>query len=207
ESAAQPVYHVSGITHRNEPILPVVAAGEPAEENHTCWGIAVAAAATAQLRAQGFPVGRCFIPFESAMHWLVVTIDRSYRGKTTGAELADKLAEIFFATKAGFMLSKVLMVDDDIDPSNINEVVWAFASRAHPVDGQFLFPDQPPFPLQLFVTSEEKVTRKSTKVIYSCLYQDSLSEQELPRRLTLQEICGASMSNQVLCRWHEYGYE
>ena len=36
-SHLQPVYHVTAITHRNNPILPVVTAGAPIEENHT-WG-------------------------------------------------------------------------------------------------------------------------------------------------------------------------
>ena len=46
----QPTYHVTAITHRNDPILPVVIAGEPVEENHTAWGIPAAAEVLAELR-------------------------------------------------------------------------------------------------------------------------------------------------------------
>jgi UbiD family decarboxylase len=35
----RPVYHVTALSHRDDPILPVVVAGEPVEENHTAWGI------------------------------------------------------------------------------------------------------------------------------------------------------------------------
>jgi UbiD family decarboxylase len=207
ETSLQPVYHVSAITHRDAPILPVVAAGEPAEENHTCWGIAIAAEVCAELRKKVFPVARCFIPFESAIHWLVVTVDKSYRGKISGKELVHRLAEIFFPSKAGVLLSKVLLVDDDIDPSNINEVVWAFASRAHPENGQFLFPDQPPFPLQLFISQQEKISKKSTKVIYSCLYPDDMEEEEIPKRLSLGNLCGEPMEKKILADWHQYGFK
>src|SRR5260370_22000451 len=34
---------VSAMTYRDRPILPVVAAGEPTEENPTCWGLTVSA--------------------------------------------------------------------------------------------------------------------------------------------------------------------
>ena len=205
-SSLQPVYEVSAITHRNSPILPVVAAGEPVEENHTCWGIGISAEATAELRKHNFPVARCFIPFESAVHWLVVTVNQSSRSKFSGKELVQKLAKIFFPSKAGVLLSKVLLVDDDIDPSNINEVVWAFASRSHPEHGQFLFPGLPPFPLQLFVTPEEKASRKSTKVIYNCLYPDDLMEKQTPQRLSLENLCGESMKKKILADWRKYGY-
>ncbi|MBT3256080.1 MAG: UbiD family decarboxylase [Deltaproteobacteria bacterium] len=207
ESSPQPVYEVSAITHRNAPILPVVAAGEPVEENHTCWGIGISAEVTAELRKHNFPVARCFIPFESAVHWLVVTVNKSARGKVSGKELVQKLAEIFFPSKAGELLSKVLLVDDDIDPGNINEVVWAFASRSHPENGQFLFPNLPPFPLQLFVTPEEKKSRKSTKVIYNCLYPDDFEGNQIPKRLSLENLCGKSLKKKVLTHWHEYGYK
>jgi UbiD family decarboxylase len=43
EGATQPIYKVTAITHRDNPILPVVAAGYPVEEDHTCWGIGIAA--------------------------------------------------------------------------------------------------------------------------------------------------------------------
>ena len=52
----RPVYHVSAISHRNEAILPVVAAGEPVEENHTAWGIPSAAQILHDLRAAGLAV-------------------------------------------------------------------------------------------------------------------------------------------------------
>jgi len=207
ESSFQPVYQASAITYRDAPILPVVAAGEPIEENHTCWGIAIAAEVMAELRRHNFPVARCFIPFESAVHWLVVTVDKSYRGNFSGKELVLRLAGIFFPSKAGILLSKVFLLDDDIDPSNINEVVWAFASRAHPEKGHISFPDQPPFPLQLFVTPEEKASKKSTKVIYNCLYPDDLAEEQIPRRLSLKNLCGEPMKKKILAEWQNYGYE
>jgi UbiD family decarboxylase len=50
EGKNQPVYHVTALSYRNDPILPVVVAGEPVEENHTTWDIPCAAQCLSQLR-------------------------------------------------------------------------------------------------------------------------------------------------------------
>src|SRR5262249_15285885 len=127
-----PVYHVSAMTYRNEPILPVVAAGEPVEENHTCWGLVVSAQILGELRQQGFPVTRCFCPFESAAHWMVVTMNRSSRDRYTPGELAQTLGAAVYRSRSGSFIPKIILLDDDIDATNLDEVVWAFATRCHP---------------------------------------------------------------------------
>lgn len=88
-----------------------------------------------------------------------------------------------------------------------NEVTWAFASRSHPESGQFLFPDEPPFPLQIFISPEEKASGKTTKVIYNCLYPDYLTEEQIPKRLTLEQICGEQLKTKILTAWEKYGYK
>src|SRR5262249_21456339 len=93
-----PVFQVSAMTYRNEPILPVVAAGEPIEENHTCWGLAVSAQILWELRQQGFPVSMVFAPFESAAHWLVVTVKSLAIREHDPEKLARDVARILFAS-------------------------------------------------------------------------------------------------------------
>src|SRR5262249_6970928 len=122
-----PVFQVSALTYRNDPILPVVAAGEPIEENHTCWGLGISAQLLWDLRQQGFPVQTCFIPFQSAAHWVVVTVRRAAVRAEGAEKLARNLAGLVFGSRLGCYLPKVLLMDDDIDPTNLEEVVWAFA--------------------------------------------------------------------------------
>ena len=126
QAAPNPVFHVSAMTFRNEPILPVVAAGEPIEENHTCWSLAISAQILWELRNRGLPVSMCFCPFESAVHWLVVTVNCS----GTGVELARSVGEAVFGSRCGNFIPQIILLEDDIDPSNLAEVVWAFATRS-----------------------------------------------------------------------------
>jgi len=57
--------------YRNDPILPVVAAGEPIEEDHPGQGIPSAAELLAELRDNGVPASMVWVTLESANHWLV----------------------------------------------------------------------------------------------------------------------------------------
>ncbi len=123
----RPVYHVSAISHRNDAILPVVAAGEPVEENHTAWGIPSAAQILHDLRTAGLAVTTAWMPLQAALHWLVVTVPRDWRRRTGIEEsktLCERIGKTIFATKAGAWLPKVIVLNDDVDPTDTDELVW-----------------------------------------------------------------------------------
>lgn len=165
-----PCFHVTAMTHRHDPIMPVVAAGMPPEENHTNWGVAIAASIQHELRRHRLPVRRCFIPFESAVHWLVVTVDSAAQ-YADRHELARSIGEAVFACRGGSYIPKVIVVADDIDPSRIEQVVWALATRSHP-DKAIVFPDQPVLPLVAYLDQSEKKKAATTKIVYNCLSSD-----------------------------------
>src|SRR5581483_6600795 len=79
EPSQRPVYNVTAITHRNQPILPFVVAGEPVEEDHTAQGIPSAAELLVEMREAGLPVTLVWTTLESANHWLVVTVPQDWR--------------------------------------------------------------------------------------------------------------------------------
>jgi 4-hydroxy-3-polyprenylbenzoate decarboxylase len=202
----RPVYHVSAMTYRNEPILPVVAAGEPIEENHTCWGLTISAQALWELRTQGLPVSMCFCPFQSAAHWMVIAVDRSYRGKYTMAQLVQALATALFRTRCGSFIPKVILVEDDIDATNLEEVVWAFATRCHPDRDQFLFPEEAVLPLVAYLGPEERQQARGTKVVYSCLTPDNVPADQVPRRSSFRHLWPDEIQEKVIRRWRQFGY-
>jgi 4-hydroxy-3-polyprenylbenzoate decarboxylase len=204
--APQPVFRVTAMTHRDQPILPVVASGQPIEENHTCWGLAISAQVLWELRSAGFPVTACFSPLHSAAHWLVVTVPGSYRGAAVAENLVGELAKVLHRSRAGTLIPKVILLGDDIDPANLEEVVWAFASRCHPERGQFLFPNQETLPLLAFLSAPERAARLSTKVIYHGLPLDDQPAERLPRRTSFRHGVPPAIREKVLRDWRSYGY-
>jgi 4-hydroxy-3-polyprenylbenzoate decarboxylase len=201
-----PIYHVLAMTYRNQPILPVVAAGEPIEENHTCWGLTVSAQILWELKKAGLPVTMCWCPFQSAAHWMVITVDRSWKSKYKIAQLVSVLGESLFRTRSGGFIPKVILLDDDIDATDLDEVIWAFATRCHSEKGQFLFPNQKMLPLVAFLTPEERKQAAGVKVIYSGLTPDDLPDDQLPRRSSFRFLWPKEIQEKVVKNWKLYGY-
>jgi UbiD family decarboxylase len=206
---AKPVYHVSAITHRDKAILPISVAGEPPEENHTAWGIPNAGEIVYQLRKAGFPVATAWSPFESANHWFVIAVEKDWRIQrpgTTFADLCQEVADILFKVKAGMGTPKYIIVNDDIDITNTNEVVWAFATRNHPGSrGELLFNDENTNPLVAYLDGSEKHALRTTKAIYNCLDPEELGGK-LPKRSSFRFTYPQDIQERVLASWSAYGY-
>jgi UbiD family decarboxylase len=205
----KPVYNVTALTFRNDPILPISVAGEPIEEDHTAWGIPNAAEIVYELRAAGLPAAMAWTPFESANHWYVITVDLDWR-ETTGfgsAELCREIGKVLFQSKAGMGTPKYLVFNNDIDPSNLAEVTWAFATRNHPGPlGEVVFEGAGTNPLVAFLRDDEKMSMSTTKVIYNCLPPDEW-EGRLPKRSSFKAAYPSLLQEKVLKNWRVYGFK
>ncbi|HEY0759228.1 MAG TPA: UbiD family decarboxylase [Acidisarcina sp.] len=204
----KPIYTVTAITHRNDAILPIAVAGEPPEENHTAWGIPNAAEIVHTLRSAGLPIACAWSPFASANHWYVIAVTRNWRQavEITAAQLCERIGHALFATKAGLGTPKYIIVNDDIDITNLNEVVWAFSTRNHPgPQGELVFNNESTNPLVAFLDDAEKMSMHTTKVIYNCLPPDHWGDK-LPRRSSFAGVYPDVMKQKVLSRWQQYGF-
>lgn len=208
EASPKAVFHVSAITYRDGATLPVVAAGPPVEEDHTVIGTTAAAEITYILRAAGLPVASAWYPYEAAVHWLVLAIESDWH-ETLGigaADLAQRIADIVFAGKPGINAPKTLLVENDIDITDLSEVVWAFATRAHPEHGEFHYPHLPSDQLAVYLDETEAHSFLAGKVIHNCLLGDRFPAGERPVKGTLANGWPAEIQQRVVNHWHAYGY-
>ena len=207
-SSPKPVYNVTAMTWRNEPILPVAVAGEPIEEDHSVWGLGNSAIVLHELRQAGLPVTMAWTPLEAANHWLVVTFPMDWRDRTGlhNDELIQKIGDVLFNSHAGAGMIKVLVMEDDVDPTNTNEVVWAFATRSHPGTSEHIFPREQTGALAVYFDEDEKRTMVSAKVIYDCLTRDEWTHGNKPSRTNFAKGYSAEVRDRVLANWCAYGY-
>lgn len=209
DGAPKPVLRVSAITFRHNPILPFSVAGAPVDENHTGWGLPHAAEIHHLLQMQELPVAACWMVLESACHWLVVAAESNWheRLKVDSPEFANRIGEIVFHSKPGFGVAKILLIENDIDITDAAQVVWAFASRAHPSHGEIYFKNEAQNILPVFLDPNEKFSFRVTKVIYNCLLADRFAPEQRPVRSDLEHGWPADVRRRVLEGWHAYGYQ
>ena len=103
----------------------------------------------------------------SRRHTGLLSVDKN-RDTKDDQKLAENIGKAVFASKGGSYVPKVIVVDDDIDPSNLSQLVWAIATRHHP-DTRVTIPNQYIFPLVAYLSAKEKADAVSTRVIYNCL--------------------------------------
>ena len=206
----KPVYHVHAMTFRDDPILPVVVAGEPVEEDHTAWGIPNAAEALVLLRAAGLPVTFCWLPLHAANHWLVVTLPKDWRDRApdhaTTAAMCSRIGQVLFVEHGGSGVVKVLVMEDDVDPTDERELIWAYATRAHPGTSEHVFAGKPTGALAVYLDDTEKHTMTSTKAVYDCLTRDEWTHGNQPRRTSLARGYPPEIRDRVLDEWESYGF-
>jgi 4-hydroxy-3-polyprenylbenzoate decarboxylase len=202
------VYQVSAISHRNDAILPVVVAGEPVDENHTAWGIPSSAQLLYELRSAGIAVTTAWIPLQAALHWLVVTVPRDWRrrsGIDASADLCRRIGEVVSASRAGAVIAKVIVLNDDVDPTDPKELIWAFATRCHPLLGNVSFEHIAAAPLLAYRRHGEEVSSATGKVVYNGLPPDEWGEA-MPVRASFRYAYAPEIVHRVLRRWSDYGF-
>lgn len=171
-SSAQPTFHVEVITHRDNPIWPMSITGRPTDESHTLWAIGLAADALTHLRQAGLPIKTTWIPEDSTVHWLLVVMPQTWREAlpdVSSHALAQRIGDILFNTSSMVFIPNVYVVDDDFDPTNLREVVWALSTRVHPVGRRVIFDDQRVIRLPQCYTEEEYASGKGAKVVFDTL--------------------------------------
>ncbi|MFI1768395.1 UbiD family decarboxylase [Streptomyces sp. NPDC020800] len=201
----RPVFRISAITHRDDPILPVVSAGKPVEEVHTVVGPTHSAEVLRNLRRAGLPVSAVWLLPEACCTVAAVTVPRRWRRwgggiHTTTRMLTRAIASVVLRPKVGFWVTRVLVLDDDIDPTDLRDLSWAAATRCHPVAGQLLFEDQLFTPLHINYTREEFRTLSGSKTAHDCLLPPE--EERRPVSTAFAQNFPDHVRERALALWH-----
>ncbi|MDH6630308.1 UbiD family decarboxylase [Streptomyces sp. LBL] len=198
-----PVYSIEAITHRDDPIWPTCVEGEPVDEFHTVTGLAAAAEGLAALRAAGLPVTTAWMPFDAATHLLVVSVAPDWRkqlpGVSTG-ELTQRIHDVIYAQRFTVTVPRLVVLDDDVDTSNVAELMWALATRVHPTKRRIL-QTAPILPLLACYTLEERHAASAEHVTYDALFP-AIDEGREPRA-SFRYNYPAEIQERVIAHWND----
>ncbi len=127
----RPCVRVKAIMHRNSPILCNAPQHRPVDETVMLKAITGSAAIWESLRLVGIPEIRGVWQHEggAGVRFTVISIKQRYPGH------ARQALHVASSCQAGAYNGKwTIVVDDDIDPSNITQVLWAMTTRFDPVE-------------------------------------------------------------------------
>ena len=189
------VYHVTAVTHRTNAIYPSVAAGKPVDEDHTLTGPGIAAVCLRAYRAAGLPVAKAWMVHESANHLLALTLTDDWA--TKHPDSAELFEQIVHTTKGltheAYWVQRILVTNDDIDPTSTSDLWWAYATRSRPGDGSTVFEGVPIMPLSPMVnTVEERLKGIGRIELLNCLIPPEVDEMS-PTSAALRESYSAEL--------------
>ena len=124
-----PVLEVERIYHRNDPILLGTPPGRPPHDYSYSKAVMRSALLHEALEKAGVPgvVGCWADEVGGSRMLLVVSIKQAYQGHARQAGLVACQCHV-----GAYLGRYVIVVDEDIDPSNIEDVMWAVVTRSDP---------------------------------------------------------------------------
>jgi UbiD family decarboxylase len=196
--AGAPLVNVTAMHYRSQPILTnALMADYPSCEQSAFFGVARSARIWSDLDKLGVPGihGVYAVPAGAGGFGMtVISLEQRYAGHA-----AQVLALAAQVPGGAYYTKWIIAVDEDIDPTDIDQVIWAMSSRCNPIDdidvlrntwSTWLDPTQNP---------PEKRPYGSKALINACK-----EHRHLPvfsKRTTLRE----SMYESIASRWHQLG--
>jgi UbiD family decarboxylase len=205
----QPVYDFTAMTYRDDPIFPFAIAGEPPEEDHTITGVMGAAEVVVALRKAGIPVTTAWSPFESAFGWMVVTVPEEWKDfDPDSGSFCRKVGDVALASKACDTVKTVIVCNDDIDPSNLRELVWMLDGRHdRSPAGTILVEGRMNWPVYPYIDNDfgnyPLGGWQVTHAVWNCLPPKGL---EHPIRTGFDINCPKVLKEKILANWESDGF-
>lgn len=202
DRAPRPVLNVTCITHRNAPILTMTSIGVPVDEDHVVMPIANAAEVLQELRdVKGYPVDFVYSIPEAAGHFWVVST------KVPDKTYPRRLAMALWGTKTGRYANYLLVVNDDVDITDLKQVMWAMTTRVHPERDILQIPHAYTSVLIPFMAPDERSKADGAYMLLDGTWPTDWPREGVPRVSSFATAWPEEIRTKVLRRWKEYGLE
>jgi UbiD family decarboxylase len=199
ERGLQPVIEVKAVHYRRSPILTAaIMANYPSCEIGTGFAIMRSARVLDDLERIGVPGIAAVYTTPAAIGgygMTVVAFKQLYAGHA-----AQVLALTAQCPAAAYFTKWVIAVDEDVDPTNMNQVLWALSTRCNPIDDLEFQKDTWSNPLDPSRYPPELRSYGSKVLINACKPHRHI--EHFPRATLLRR----GTYEHVLSRWSELGF-
>ncbi len=189
----KPNFHVKRVLHRNNPIFWTQSVGAIGAGKNTIPSIQISGSIWAGLDNLRIPgIESVYCPPEAGGRFMtVVSIKQKYYGH------AVQVGHAVMATTVGNYRTKVcIVVDEDIHPDNMDEVLWAVAVRADPARSVRVYP-------RTFGEILDPSVPGDQRQVNSKVFIDATIPFEWPKKPVMVKP-DPNMLKKVKDRWQEY---
>ncbi|HUY19542.1 MAG TPA: UbiD family decarboxylase [Candidatus Binataceae bacterium] len=197
----RPVFRLSAVTHRDDPILPGTCLGIPTDDEIP-FGLYLAATLKEQLRNKGIPVAQVAVPVDAGWHAVVVSMH-----KAPYAGIPQQIASTVWTDRVGLYFPYVIVVDDDIDPANVNQVFHALFTKCNPVRGINVYPGYMNSPLTPYLPKSpwKELGFGAGNCLLDCTWPIDWSSEDIPERVAFDTMYPQGMRAKVLANVKKWG--
>lgn len=200
DNRPKPVFRVTAMTYRNDPIQVHSCMGVPVDDSAVVTTVIRAADILRELQDKGFPVGMVYCPPEAVSHMAVISTEVPF------ANFAKHLASAVWGSNSGRTIWYLVVVDSDIDPTRMDQVLWALTTRCHPQRGITTLGPSWGIWLLPFLSRYEREKGLGAQVLFDCTWPHEWPEEEIPVTASFDEVWPQEIKEKVLRNWKAYGY-
>jgi len=193
-------FRVKVITFRNSPILTMIALGVPIDDSSIAASLTAGVAMKRGLKHRGVPVLDVYVPPEGVTHLIYVSVEKG------GAQIAKEVLEYFTARRV--MVSKVIVLDEDVDVFDNGQVLHAFATKCHPGRGILVeHYEGRANSLTPCYSPKERARLKGASVAFDATWPQDWPPEIVPIKAAFKTIYPKEIQEKVLHNWESYGFK
>jgi 4-hydroxy-3-polyprenylbenzoate decarboxylase len=177
---SEPLVQVRALYYRNRPILLGAPPCRPPNDFSYYFSVMRSAGIKESLRKAGIPAVKAVWVCEAGCGrmWIVTSIRQQYAGH------AKQAAVIAALCQPGALMNRYsIVVDEDIDPSSHDDVIWALSTRSEPATDIDIIRECWSNPLDPMISTADKERKRlwnSRAVINACRPWDRLKANDFP---------------------------
>lgn len=196
----RPVIRVKAVTHRNDPILTMGNEGVPITNTHAISSITWAAEFYELLRSQGLPVTGVSEFVQGVELLAVVAVKASL-------VRADEVAHAIWGSRVGASTPWIIVVEDDVDPFNLDEVMHALVSKCHPFRGIVRLEHSTGMALIPWLSKHEQKYLLGSRAYFDCTWPRDWDSLDVPKKCSFKDLYTLDLQEKVLQRWSQFGHQ
>jgi 4-hydroxy-3-polyprenylbenzoate decarboxylase len=189
---------ITAITHRKDPILTLTTLGIPPDDSSIAASLTAAIAMKRGLKRRGLPVKEVYVPPEGVTHLVVVSVAGG------GNKVARQVLDFFTARRV--MVSKVIVVDGDVDVFDMGQVIHAFSTKCHPARGITVQEyEGRGNALTPCYSADERRRLKGASVVFDATWPPDWDQESVPMKSSFEATYPDSIKQKVLEHWESDG--